>query len=73
MNAPSESNRVILRVPNIHCNHCVRTITRELRRLPFVISVEGSLERKEVAIEYVGDALDQIKETLAEIGYPALD
>lgn len=73
MSVPSESNRIILHVPNIHCGHCIRTITRELRRLPFVTSVEGSLERKEVAIEYVGDTLDQIKKTLAEIGYPAAD
>ena len=71
MAASGERNRVVLSVPGIHCGHCVKTITRELKRLDAVIAVEGSVENHQVAVEYVGDALDQIKSKLAEIGYPA--
>lgn len=62
---------VTLKVPNISCHHCIMTITRELKQLPAVRKVEGSVENKEVRVEYEGDALDAIKQTLAEIGYPA--
>ncbi len=62
---------VMLKVPNISCHHCIMTITRELKQLPAVRKVEGSVERKEVRVEFDGDALDVIRQTLAEIGYPA--
>ncbi|MGQ9517317.1 MAG: heavy-metal-associated domain-containing protein [Anaerolineae bacterium] len=62
---------VTLKVPNISCHHCIMTITRELKQLPAVRKVEGSVENKKVRVEYEGDALDAIKQTLAEIGYPA--
>jgi len=68
-----DTNRVVLRIPNIHCGHCVKTITRELKQLQSVVSVEASMERKEVSVEYRGDALSEIRATLQEIGYPALD
>ncbi len=70
MTTTNDITRTVLSVPNIHCGHCVKTITRELKLLPQVISVEGSMERKEVAVEYRGDALPEIKTTLQEIGYP---
>lgn len=66
----SERNRVVLNVPNISCGHCVKTINRELKQTPSVVSVEASLEQKQVAVEYVGDTLPEIKARLAEIGYP---
>jgi len=62
--------RVVLNVPSIHCGHCVKTINRELKRLPSVVSVEASLEHKQVAVEFVGDNLPAIKARLEEIGYP---
>jgi copper chaperone CopZ len=67
------TSRVVLHVPSIHCGHCVKTIARELKTLQSVVEVEGSLEQKQVAVEYVGDALPQIRAKLAEIGYPAAD
>ena len=69
----AEKTTVILSIPNISCGHCVKTITRELNRLEAVSSVEGSIERKQITVEYTGDALAEIKTTLAEIGYPAAD
>jgi len=67
----SERKRAVLDVANISCGHCVKTIHRELKQMPAVVSVEASLEDKQVTVEYVGDALPAIKARLAEIGYPA--
>lgn len=73
MTTTTEVTDVVLSVPNISCGHCVMTITRELKQLDAVKSVEGSAERGEITVEFAGDALDQIKSTLAEIGYPAAE
>jgi copper chaperone CopZ len=70
MAATNDISRVVLSIPNIHCGHCIKTVTREFKQLPSVVSVEASMERKEVAVEYRGDALSEIKATLEEIGYP---
>ncbi len=59
-------------VPNISCNHCCMTIKRELGVLSGVTSVECNPQRKEATIGFKSEAdLPKIKETLAEIGYPA--
>jgi copper chaperone len=71
MVAESPTTKVTLSVPSVHCGHCVRTIVRELKALPEVVSVEGSPETKEISVEYSDDALSKIKTTLSEIGYPA--
>ncbi len=71
MSATREKETVVLSVPNISGGHCVKAIARELGRLEAVSSVEASVEQKRVTVEYAGDALDEIKATLAEIGYPA--
>lgn len=39
-------------VPTISCDHCVATITRELKELPGVTHVEGSAAEKTVTIEW---------------------
>jgi len=73
MTATTEVKGVVLSVPNISCGHCVMTITRELKKLDAVKSVEGRAERKEVTVEFAGDALGEIKSTLVEIGYPVAE
>jgi len=70
----SPTERIVLRIPNISCAHCVRTITRELQALDGIVSVEGNAERKEIVVEYRHQQtgmIDTIKKTLEEIGYPA--
>jgi copper chaperone CopZ len=69
----ADKNSAVLNVPNINCGHCVKTIHRGLRDVPAVVSVDASAERKQVAVEFVGDALPAIKARLQEIGYPARD
>jgi copper chaperone CopZ len=59
-------------IPNISCGHCVNAIKNELNEMEGIKSVEGSPEAKSVDVEWEAPAsLDKIKETLAEINYPA--
>lgn len=61
-----------LKVPNISCGHCVMTIKNELSEIQGVSSVEGDENTKQVRVEYDAPAdLDQIREKLKEINYPA--
>jgi len=58
-------------VPAISCQHCVRTITRELSALSGVQAVHADLATKDVEVTYEGaDTLDLVRATLREIGYP---
>lgn len=60
-----------LKVPNISCEHCIRTIKREVGTLPGISAVEGDVETKEVTVVYDGErTLEKVIATLKEIGYP---
>ncbi len=61
-----------LSIPNISCGHCVMAIKNELSELEGVATVEGDPSDKSVTVEFEAPAtLEQIKETLKEINYPA--
>lgn len=61
-----------LKVPNISCGHCVMTIKNELSEIQGVKSVQGDENAKQVTVDYEAPAdLDQIREKLKEINYPA--
>lgn len=61
-----------LKVPNISCEHCVKTIKRELEMLDSVSSVSGSVDSKLVTVEYANGADGAgVRKMLQEIGYPA--
>ena len=61
-----------LSIPNISCGHCVMSIKNELSELEGVTTVEGDPGNKSVTVEFDPPAtLEQIKETLKEINYPA--
>ncbi|MGA7145039.1 MAG: heavy-metal-associated domain-containing protein [Desulfobacterales bacterium] len=61
-----------LSIPNISCGHCVMAIKNELSGLEGVATVEGDPGDKSVTVEFEAPAtLEQIKETLKEINYPA--
>jgi len=63
-----------LSVPNISCGHCVMAIKKELSELEGVSKVEGDPGRKSITLEWdVPATLEQIKETLKEISYPAAE
>lgn len=66
--------RKSFKVPNISCEHCIRTIKREVGALPGVSAIEGEVESKEVTVVYEGEkTLEKVIETLKGIGYPPAD
>jgi copper chaperone len=66
--------RKTFKVPNISCEHCIRTIRREVGALPGVSGVEGEVETQEVTVVYGGErALGKAIEILKEIGYPPVE
>jgi copper chaperone len=61
-----------LSIPNISCGHCVMAIKNELSGLEGVAAVAGDPGDKSITVEFEAPAtLEQIKETLKEINYPA--
>lgn len=61
-------------VPNISCGHCVMTIKDELGDIEGVLNVEDNPGTKLITVEWDEPAtLDEIKEALKEINYPAVD
>lgn len=61
-----------LSIPNISCGHCVMSIKNELSELDGIAAVDGDPAQKTITVEWDTPAsLDQIKETLKEINYPA--
>ena len=62
-----------LSVPNISCGHCVMSIKNELSELEGVKTVEGNPGNKSITVEFESPAtLENIRETLKEINYPAV-
>jgi copper chaperone len=65
---------VQLSIPNISCQHCTKTVMRETQDLPGVEKVEADVETKTATFTLTSEAdLSRVKETLAEIGYPAVN
>jgi copper chaperone CopZ len=61
-----------LKINNIGCDGCVKTIKNELSELPGVKFVTGSVPEKTVTVEFESpNALETVYEKLTEIEYPA--
>ncbi len=61
-------------IPNISCNHCVRTIKTEVGDMRGVWSVEADAQTKQATITFEGPATEEaIKSLLAEINYPVVE
>jgi len=62
---------ITYRVPNMHCEHCVETITGTLNRRFEDITVDADLDESEVTVEFTnGNVNDSsLREALVEIGY----
>ncbi|GAB4335150.1 MAG: hypothetical protein Kow00117_18370 [Phototrophicales bacterium] len=59
-----------VKIPAIGCNGCVNTIKNEVKELPGVISVEGSVDDKTVTIRWDSPAnWEVIQAKLVEIEY----
>jgi len=65
------AEQVTWHAEDISCDHCARTIQRELTPIRGIVSVVVDVDAKDVTIGYGDDeALNRAKATLAEIGYP---
>jgi copper chaperone len=63
---------VTLSIPNISCHHCIMTVKRESGFVDGAEFVSGDVEGKTATFQVAGDeALQSLKETLAEAGYAA--
>ena len=61
-------------VPNISCKHCTHTITMELSDLEGVSKVDADVQTRLVTVTFEDPATEQqLKDTLAEINYPAVE
>jgi copper chaperone CopZ len=62
---------ITLSIPNINCHHCIMTIKRESGFVDGTEFVSGDIEGKKATFKVTNDkALESLKETLAEVGYP---
>lgn len=61
-----------MKVPRIHCDGCVNTVTNAVRKLPGVKAVQASEITKEVAVEFDPAQVNEqkIRATLSLVGYP---
>ena len=58
-------------VPKISCGHCTATIQRELGEVEGVTAVAADPETRMVTVRWQEPAdWDEIREVLADIGYP---
>ena len=67
----AQTHETVLSVPDISCEHCVKTINGALGALPGVESVQTDIPSKSVRLRYDEGqvSMDQIEATLDEAGY----
>lgn len=60
-----------LTIPAIHCDSCVKTITKTLQALPTVVIADADPKTKLVRLQFDEAAVtvDQIREALDEVGF----
>ncbi|HEU5347317.1 MAG TPA: cation transporter [Ktedonobacterales bacterium] len=65
------TTETVLSVPDISCEHCVKTINGALSALPGVESVNPDIPTKSVALRYdpAQVSMEQIEATLDDAGY----
>jgi copper chaperone CopZ len=65
---------ITVHIPNIHCQHCMMTIRRESGLVEGAEFVSGDVEAKTATFRIESEqALQSLRETLAEAGYPVED
>ena len=67
----AETKEIVLSVPDVSCEHCVKTINGSLGALHGVESVNTDISSKTVQLRYDPSSvsLAQIEETLDDVGY----
>ncbi len=69
------SSEITLKIPAIHCDGCVKTVTQTLEALPSVKVTEVDTATKLAHLQFEESAvnLGQIREALDEVGFFAED
>ena len=64
-----------LKIPALHCSSCVNTVKKVLKVLPSVQVTQADAVAKLLRVQFDESAvsLDQIRETLDEVGYRVED
>jgi len=67
----TDEQDIILSVPDVSCEHCVKAINTSLRALPGVGNINTDLQTKTVHLRYHPNqaTLSQIEAALDEAGY----
>jgi copper chaperone len=63
-------SEIVLCVPDMSCDHCVRAISSEVAVVPGVETVDVRLDRKTVRVTGTA-AEDAVRAAVAEAGYEA--
>lgn len=60
-----------LKIPAIHCDGCVKTVTAAVEALPGVKVADADTRDKTVRVRFEGSAvgLDRVREALDEVGF----
>jgi len=66
---------LVLNVEGMSCNHCVEAVTKALKAVDGVDSVNVSLADKKVAVSYEAAAVTpaQLKEAIEDQGYDVVE
>ena len=69
------STEATLKIPAIHCDGCVKTVTKTLEALPSVkvTGVDPATKLARVQFDDSTVGLDRIREALDEVGFSAED
>ena len=68
MNPTTNATELLLSVPGISCDHCVRAITAEVSAVPGVESVEVGVEARTVRVSGAADEA-AVRAAIDEAGY----
>ncbi|MFC2030581.1 heavy-metal-associated domain-containing protein [Chloroflexota bacterium] len=62
---------ITMSIPNINCHHCIMTVQREAGYVDGADFLSGDIEGRTATFQVADSgALDALKATLAEAGYP---
>jgi copper chaperone CopZ len=69
------STEATLKIPAIHCDGCVKTVTKTLEALPSVkvTEVDAATKLARVQFDVSAVGLDRIRQALDEVGFSADD
>ncbi|MCH7570710.1 MAG: heavy-metal-associated domain-containing protein [Deltaproteobacteria bacterium] len=63
--------KLVLKIPTIHCEGCVENIQRALKAKKGIALVEGNSQTKEVTVSYLQEEIGEqkIRESIVQMGH----